>query len=100
VASTSPTCSARTATSSTPRRVEPFRGVADRSTTLSRSIDQILRETGAKKVNLVAHSLGGKDARYLVSALGYGDRVASISTIGTPHRGSWRARERLFCLPR
>jgi triacylglycerol lipase len=40
------------------------------------------------KVNLVGHSMGGLDARYLASRLGFSERVASITTIGTPHRGT------------
>lgn len=38
-------------------------------------------------VNIIAHSLGGLDARYAVSVLGC-QKIASITTIGTPHRGS------------
>jgi triacylglycerol lipase len=38
-------------------------------------------------VNLICHSLGGLDARYLVSILA-SEQVASITTIGTPHLGS------------
>ncbi len=38
-------------------------------------------------VNIVAHSLGGLDARFLVSVLKY-NQVKSITTIATPHRGS------------
>lgn len=40
-----------------------------------------------KKVNIIAHSLGGLDARYLVSIL-KSDQVVSITTIGTPHLGT------------
>src|SRR5207237_9941038 len=40
------------------------------------------------KVNLIGHSMGGLDSRYAVSNLGLGDKVASVTTIGTPHRGS------------
>jgi hypothetical protein len=32
--------------------------------------------------------MGGLDARYLISKLGYGTKVASLTTISTPHRGS------------
>jgi triacylglycerol lipase len=32
--------------------------------------------------------VGGLDAREVVSTHGYGDRVASLTTISTPHRGS------------
>jgi triacylglycerol lipase len=40
------------------------------------------------KVNIVAHSMGGLDARYAISQLGLGPRVASLTTIGTPHQGT------------
>jgi len=40
------------------------------------------------KVNIIAHSMGGLDARYMIARLGMADRVASLVTIGTPHRGS------------
>jgi triacylglycerol esterase/lipase EstA (alpha/beta hydrolase family) len=49
--------------------------------------DEINRLTSGK-VNLIGHSAGGLDARYLVAQLGFGDRVASVTTIGTPHHGS------------
>jgi triacylglycerol lipase len=42
----------------------------------------------AERVNLVAHSMGGLDARYAISRLGLSSRVASLTTIGTPHRGT------------
>ena len=40
------------------------------------------------KVDLIAHSLGGLDARYALCKLGLAARVRSLVTIGTPHRGS------------
>lgn len=51
-------------------------------------IDAVLAETGAEKVNLLAHSKGGLEARMAASSLGCGGKIASITTIGTPHRGS------------
>jgi triacylglycerol lipase len=32
--------------------------------------------------------MGGLDSRYLISTLRYGDRIASLTTISTPHGGS------------
>jgi triacylglycerol lipase len=49
---------------------------------------EFIRGLNEDKVNLVAHSMGGLDARYAISRLGVGDRVASLTTIGTPHRGT------------
>ena len=62
-------------------------------------IDAIMRETGAEKVNLIAHSKGGLDARMAISSNGCGGKVASLTTIATPHHGS-RTLDRLFRLPR
>ncbi|MBX3230756.1 MAG: alpha/beta fold hydrolase [Labilithrix sp.] len=61
-----------------------------RARAIAEQIDRILARTGKRKVNLIGHSQGGLDARVLASpnGLGYGDRVASITTISTPHRGS------------
>lgn len=40
-------------------------------------------------VNIIAHSMGGLDARYMISRLRpRGIKVASLVTIATPHRGS------------
>jgi triacylglycerol lipase len=39
-------------------------------------------------VNIIAHSMGGLDARYAIAKLGIASKVASLTTIGTPHRGT------------
>ena len=62
-------------------------------------IDAILAETGAARVNLIAHSKGGLEARMAASSLGYGAKIASITTIATPHRGS-KTLDKLMTLPR
>lgn len=41
-----------------------------------------------ERIDLIAHSLGGLDARYALAKLGLASRVRSLVTIGTPHRGS------------
>ncbi|ETI19784.1 hypothetical protein G647_08797 [Cladophialophora carrionii CBS 160.54] len=44
-----------------------------------------------KEVNIIAHSMGGLDARYMISRLCPSPsrfRVRSLTTIATPHRGS------------
>jgi triacylglycerol lipase len=53
-------------------------------------IQDILKRTGRKKVNLVGHSQGGMDSRVLASPNGYalGNVIASVTTISTPHHGS------------
>ncbi len=64
-----------------------------------RRIDEILQATGAAKVNLIAHSKGGLEARMAASSLGAGNRIASVTTVATPHRGS-KTIDRLFAAPK
>jgi len=58
-----------------------------RARELAAQIDAYLDETGARRINLIGHSQGGLDARLMVAGLRYHDRVASVTTIATPHHG-------------
>jgi len=62
--------------------------VHDNAFVLKQTIEKILLETGADKVNIIGHSKGGIDARYMISSLGMGEKVASLTTIASPHHGS------------
>ena len=62
-------------------------GVAERAARLR---EQILRWTD-EPVNLIAHSMGGLDCRYLITHLDMADRVRSLTTVSTPHRGTYLA---------
>jgi len=55
---------------------------------LKTTIDNVLRETESEKVNILAHSKGGLDSRYLIWKYDYGGKVASLTTIATPHHGA------------
>ncbi len=61
--------------------------VADSGREIADRIQQIVKETGCGKVNIIAHSKGGLDSRYAISKLGMAPYVASLTTINTPHRG-------------
>ena len=50
-------------------------------------IEEVIKETGAEKLNIIAHSKGGLDSRYAISKLGMDRYVASLVTINTPHYG-------------
>jgi triacylglycerol lipase len=54
---------------------------------LKEKIGAILRENNAGKINIIAHSRGGLESRYLITALQMDHAVASLTTISTPHRG-------------
>lgn len=65
-------------------RVPAFAGVAARAERLAHQIESL----GGERVHLVAHSMGGLDARWAIARLGLHERVASLTTIGTPHYGT------------
>ena len=54
---------------------------------LAQRIKNICEQTGCEKVNIIAHSKGGLDARYATSLCGAEKYVASLTTISTPNRG-------------
>lgn len=55
---------------------------------LKAGILRILAATGCGKVNIIAHSKGGLDARYMISSLNMAKSVASLTTVATTHHGS------------
>lgn len=61
--------------------------VARSAEEISRTILKVIEETGAEKVNIIAHSKGGLDSRYAISCLGMDKYVATLTTINTPHKG-------------
>lgn len=62
--------------------------VAFRANQLKTRVNEALRQTGAPKVHIIGHSMGGLDARYMIVELEMADKVASLTTIGTPHLGT------------
>lgn len=71
--------------------VSPFLPPERRAYELAMVVDRIRRETGRDRVVLIGHSQGGLDARYMISTMGYGSRVAVLATVATPHRGTYVA---------
>ena len=67
-------------------------GVEKRADDLKENLLKILKETQAEKINIIAHSMGGLDARHMMfndrSDGEIHQRVASLTTISTPHEGS------------
>jgi triacylglycerol lipase len=63
-------------------------GLMSRAGDLRAQVDQILQETKSGKVHIIAHSMGGLDSRAMIARLDMADKVASLTTIGTPHLGT------------
>ncbi|HMC64035.1 MAG TPA: alpha/beta fold hydrolase [Gemmataceae bacterium] len=65
--------------------LSPTAGVAERARQLKEYLE---RESPGEPVHLFAHSMGGLDSRYMVSRLGMAERVLTLTSLGTPHRGT------------
>ncbi|MCI9449063.1 MAG: triacylglycerol lipase [Clostridiales bacterium] len=61
--------------------------VADSAQELTQRIESIVKESGCRKVNIIAHSKGGLDCRYAAAFLGADKYIASLTTVNTPHSG-------------
>jgi triacylglycerol esterase/lipase EstA (alpha/beta hydrolase family) len=55
---------------------------------LKKTIENVLSQTKTEKVNVIAHSKGGIDTRYLIWKHDFGDKIASLTSICTPHHGA------------
>lgn len=65
-----------------------FGRIATNAEQLRVFVENVLEKTGKEKVNIIAHSKGGLDSKYMITELGMEDKIASLTTLCTPHRGS------------
>ena len=54
---------------------------------LKTNIEKIIKKNKVEKFNVIAHSRGGLEVRYLISSLKSHGFIASLTTISTPHKG-------------
>lgn len=62
--------------------------IEENAENIRQKIQQVLEENHCDKVNIIAHSKGGLDSRYLITHLHLEHQVASLTTVSTPHQGS------------
>ena len=67
---------------------DAFGTIENNAQQLKDEIIRIMKECNVDKVNIIAHSKGGLDSKYLINNLDFADHVASLTTICTPHKGS------------
>ncbi len=67
--------------------LSPIEQTSIRGRELSHFLDQAQAQQGYEKFNLIAHSQGGLDGRYLISQLEEFGRISTLTTIATPHFG-------------
>jgi triacylglycerol lipase len=71
-----------------PSRV-PFAARAEeRAKSLAQEVLAVLEDSQQEKVHIIGHSMGGLDARRMIVQEDMADKVASVTTIGTPHLGT------------
>lgn len=69
----------------------PMSGVPELSARLAERVAEIRAHTGAAKVHLVGHSLGGILIRWFVQELGGDEVVDTAITVASPHEGTLTA---------
>ncbi len=66
--------------------------VETRAAELGQNVMWVLGKERCEKVNIIAHSMGGLDARHMLfksrSSERLHERIASLTTVSTPHEGS------------
>ena len=65
--------------------LSPMGSIASRAQELK---SYLQRHTPHEAVHIIAHSMGGLDARYMISCLDMANQVSTLTTLGTPHRGT------------
>jgi triacylglycerol esterase/lipase EstA (alpha/beta hydrolase family) len=70
--------------------LDPYNAVEVRGEQLVDFVDVTLTNWRARKVDLIGHSQGGIDSRYVAAEAGggRGDRIGAVITVGTPHQGT------------
>lgn len=68
--------------------IVPYAKIETRAEGWVKLITELTENIPGGKVNIIAHSMGGLDIRYALSNLGIASRVASFTTVSTPHRGT------------
>lgn len=67
---------------------EAFISIPDNAIKLKYRILDILEKTKKNKINIIGHSKGGLEGRYVASRLSMDEHISSITTLGSPHRGT------------
>lgn len=71
--------------------VVPYASIETRAKNWVRLINKICDDHGYEKVNVIAHSMGGLDMRCALSHMNIAPKVASLTTLSTPHHGTYLA---------
>jgi triacylglycerol lipase len=65
-----------------------YQSNVDNAAELAWAVDYVLGQTGASKVDLVCHSMGGLSARWYIKFMGGASKVDDYVSLGSPHHGT------------
>ena len=64
-----------------------WRDIRDSACEMYELLDGQLHRSGVRRLDVVAHSMGGLVAAYLLKCVDHGRHIRRLVTLGTPHRG-------------
>lgn len=70
---------------------DPVGSNADHAREIADHVDRLRERTGARRVDIVAHSMGGLAVRYFLSDPERAPEARRVVFLGTPQRGTWIA---------
>ncbi len=70
---------------------DPFGSNKENAREIARGVEALMGMTGAREVDVVAHSMGGLALRHFLLHEGGGEQVRRVVFLGTPHRGTLAA---------
>ena len=68
--------------------IVPYAKIEVRAESWKNVLMDLLELLQVDKVNIIAHSMGGIDARYAITHLGIAKHTASLTTVCSPHHGT------------
>lgn len=68
--------------------VDSFAPIEHRAGQWAEHLEGLMAEGQGRRFNVVAHSQGGLDTRYLIHQDNWAERFVSLTTVSTPHRGT------------
>ncbi len=71
--------------------IVPFATIETRAKNWVSLINTLSEKYGFEKFNVIAHSMGGLDIRYVLGHSLDEGKIASLTTVATPHRGAYLA---------
>ena len=80
-------------------KTDGFGTIENNAKQLKNQIEEMLVKYNIDKVNIIAHSKGGLDSKYMIKELGMENHIASLTTLCTPHKGS-KIADKLLSLPK